>query len=517
MKKLSQLLQWVDTNILKILLVGFIFIIPLYPKLPLFNVNYTYVPIRFDDLYIAIISFVFLIQLLRKKVHIEKKFLIPIGLFWIAVITSFVVANFLLKYLAPQVMTVSLLHALRRIEYMVIFFIAFSGIKSKKDFYFYLKSILIALCIVALYGLGQKIFGWCAFQTMNPEFAKGYCLVLSSEARISSTFAGHYDLAAYLTLIIPITLGAYIYYKKPLFFMPFILAIMTLVLTASRASYGAYLLSTVPFLLLRKKFKLLIIALLLTAAFTPLSGELTSRFQRTFQSTKIFIDPVTGKAVVPQDLKQLPPSSVDTIQQIPTEPKIEIVDPKADRQAKEQIKQKVIEEAAKKDISLTEDQINQQVEQIFNTYIPVQKYLPDISQSVRYKVSWPRAMTAFAHNPLTGKGPFSLGEATDGDYFRWLGELGLFGTLTFLYIFVVIGRYILKNIPHVEKDEQDVYYGFLFGISGLLINATYIDVFEASKVAYHVWLFAGLCVGALSLYGQTAKNVPSKKSEKKVT
>lgn len=513
MEKPSKLLQWIDQHLLKILIIAYIYLIPLYPKIPLFNINYTYVHVRFEDVFVALISTFFFVQLLRKKVSINKQFLIPIGLFWIAVMISFIVGNFILEGLPPQVWKVSLLHALRRVEYMVIFFIAYAAIRTKKDFYDYLKHILIALALVCLYGLGQKILGWCAFQTMNPEFSKGYCLTLSSDARISSTFAGHYDLAAYLTLIIPIAVGAYIYFKKARYFIPFTLAIMALVLTASRASYIAYVLSTVPFLLLRKKFKLLLIVIVLTAVFTPLSGELTSRFKRTFQSTKIFIDPVTGQAVVPQDPRQLPPGSIDTIQQVPiasNAPKI--IDPKADKQAKEQIRQQVIAAAQKKGLFLDEQQINAEVEKAFNKYIPVQRYLPDISQSVRYKVSWPRAIQAFIFNPLTGKGPFSLGEATDGDYFRWLGEFGLIGTGLFLYIFFVIGQYILKNVKHQPYDEQDVYYAFLFGIIGLLINATYIDVFEASKVAYHVWLFAGLCIGALTLGKKPEKTIQSKTS-----
>ena len=39
---------------------------------------------------------------------------------------------------------------------------------------------------------------------MNEEFAKGIPIKLSQLSRVPSTFAGHYDLAAYLVLMIPI-------------------------------------------------------------------------------------------------------------------------------------------------------------------------------------------------------------------------------------------------------------------------------------------------------------------------
>lgn len=515
MKKLFTSLRAIDQNLLKWLLVGFIFIIPLYPKLPLLNVNYTYIHIRLEDVYMAIISVVFFIQFLRRKISVNKRFAIIIGLFWVAVITSFVIANFVLKSLPEQHLKVSLLHALRRIEYMIVFFIAASQVKTKKDFYFYLNCVLAALGLVALYGVGQKVFGWCAYQTMNPEFSKGYCLRLASESRISSTFAGHYDLAAYLTLIIPVVLGIYAYLKKPRYMVVFVLALICMVFTASRASYGSYLLSVVPFLLFRKQWKLLVVVLVLTAVFTPLSGELTSRIKRSFQSTQLYVNRNDGTVVIPQDIEKLPAGrntgKID-VKNLPVAPVgtgaasiAAQVDPKAQAIIEKDIEKNLRADLKKRGIIATEEDIDKQVDQLMQNYIPIKQVLPDISQSVRYYVSWPRAIKAFYFNPITGKGPFSLGEATDGDYFRWLGEFGLFGTLTFLYIFIAITQHIVKNLHKFVREEKHVFYGFLFGMLGLLINATYIDVFEASKVAYHVWLLAGLFVAAASLSKEEAK------------
>ncbi len=83
---------------------------------------------------------------------------------------------------------------------------------------------------------------------MNPEYAKGYLLYLTPEARISSTFAGHYDLAAYLVFIIPLIWGFYFARQNLSYLFLFILSLFTLILTASRISYGAYIISTFPFL-----------------------------------------------------------------------------------------------------------------------------------------------------------------------------------------------------------------------------------------------------------------------------
>ena len=47
------------------------------------------------------------------------------------------------------------------------------------------------------------------------------------------------------------------------------------------------------------------------------------------------------------------------------------------------------------------------------------------------------------------------------------------------------------KLKTVDKNESYIYFGFLFGMLGLIINATYIDVFDASKVGYTFWFFMG--------------------------
>jgi len=123
---------------------------------------------------------------------------------------------------------------------------------------------------------------------------------------------------------------------------------------------------------------------------------------------------------------------------------------------------------------------------------PVNTVVSDISFATRLQIEWPRAINAFKKNPLLGTGPSSITEATDNDYLRWLGEFGILGTSLFLFIFYKLGRLVWsKNI---------ISLGFLFGLGALLFNATYIDVFEASKVAYTFWTVAGLFVGYSKTY-----------------
>ena len=502
MKKLIKSLQWLDEHILKILVIGYIFLIPLYPKLPLKMVNYTYIAIRVEDLYIAILVLIFVIQLLRKKVTLPKTISLLFGFYWAAVFLSFLWGFYVGKTIVVD--HLGLLHSARRVEYMSIFLIVYSTIKSRRDFILYLNLIFAVLGIVSIYGIGQKFFGWPAVQTMNPEYAKGYFLVLDAWARISSTFAGHYDLAAYLILLIPIVLGYTLKSRNPIYFILFLLALGTLILTASRASYIAYIIAVGLYLIYVRQFKMLLIVIIATALLTPLSSNLTSRLTRTFQQTKIFVDPVTGEVIVPKNLTpdDLPPgnfgSSVDpsTIDKTKTV----VVDEKTKQEAKKEIRDAIVQDAKNSGTLLTEEQIAALVESTFLKQIPVTKYLVDISLSTRFQVEWPRAINAFKNNPILGAGPSALGEATDGDYFRWLGETGLLGTGLFLAILYTIAKQILANIKLISKRYSYVFYGFLFGMLGLLINASYIDVFEASKVAYMFWLIAGIFVASIPVF-----------------
>lgn len=496
MEKLSKLFRWVDDNIIRILIVGYIFIIPLFPKIPIKMISYTYIAIRMEDFYTAALLGIFILQFLRKKVVLNKRFFKIFLIYWLAVFLSLLYGFFVAHNLPYK--QLSFLNALRRIEYMAPFFVAIACITSKKDLYKFLDLVLLALFIVGVYGIGQKFLGWPAVQTMNPEYAKGYLLYLTPEARVSSTFAGHYDLAAYLVFLMPLSLAFYFFRKRFYYFLLFTLSLLVLVFTASRASYGAYVLSTFPFLLYLRKYKLLVIVIILTAIFTLSSNNLTSRFKRTFQVKQIFVNQNTGQVVVPQQysVKELPagtfyiglqakPGGTSTVQ------------------TRDLLTQNLIDEARSaaksKGEVLTEAQLAAITASIEANLKPINTVVSDISFATRLQVEWPRAIKAFLKSPIFGTGPASVTESTDNDYLRSLAEFGLLGTISFAWIFFSISRFIYKAIGKVEKAEAPVYLAFLFGLLGLFINASYIDVFEASKIAFHFWTIAGLYVGALSL------------------
>lgn len=494
MKKLTKMLGWIDEHLLQIIVTGFIFIIPLYPKFPLKFITYTYVSIRLEDLYVAFAVISFFIQVLRKKVTLNKKFVVLFLLFWAAIFASYLTSVFITKTMPYR--QLALLHTLRRVEYLSLFLIASSAIKNRKEIFFYFKVLLLVLVIVAFYGIGQKFLGFPAVQTMNPEFAKGYVLYLTPEARISSTFSGHYDLAAYLVFLMPQVLGIYFWQKKMRYFLIFVLSLFIIVLTASRISYIAYLLSVIAFLIFLRKPKTLLAVILITVILTYLSKNLTSRFFKTFQVKQIFVNEKTGQVVVPQRItaKELPAGTFYVTLNKNTP---------ATKSNQQFVRQEVLSDIIKQASSEGKILSSSEAAALAATYSanlkPFQTVVSDISFATRLQVEWPRAIKAFFSYPILGKGPATITEATDNDYLRSLGEFGILGSTAIAAILLNIFLLVFKSIPKLNEDIKPIYYGFLFGMGGLLINASYIDVFEASKVAYHFWLVSGIIIGSLML------------------
>ena len=498
MNKLLNWLKQLDENLVKILLIGFIFFVPLWPKLPFKMVNYTYIAIRYEDIYLAILALTFLIQLLRKKVFLNKKFILPFAFFLSAVFISFFWNSYVSKNI--EFPHLGLLHSLRRVEYMIMFFIASSVIKTKKDFWQLISYFFISVLLVILYGLGQKFLNFPAVQTMNPEYAKGYILYLTPEARISSTFGGHYDLAIYLVMAIPVILAFYFSKKKNFYLYLFVGALLILLYTSSRSSFIAYFIATVALLLFIRKFKFLIFVLILTAGLMFITGEITKRFLKTFQVRRILVDDRTGAVYIGQIIttKELPAGSFYV--KLKDQSKGDNLD-----LFRNQIVQEKLREATLSgEISSSEE--DKYTATLSSNLKPINTVVSDISMATRLQIEWPRAINAFKNNPLLGTGPSSLTEATDGDYFRWLGEVGLLGTITFLNILFLILKTIWDSVKKLGFEEKLIGYGFIFGFLALFINASYIDAFEASKVAYTFWTIAGLYVGYYGLNSKVNSN-----------
>lgn len=444
-------------TILKYGVAAILLVVPLYPKFPLFNIPGTYVAVRAEDFLIAALGIFWVIYFFRNgsrdflKNPLNRAIVLFLGVGLLSLASAILLTKTVSFHLA-------VLHWGRRVEYMIPFFIAVLAMKTRKEanHIFFAESLFVALVVAFVYGLGQVYAGFPVISTQNEEFAKGIALRFVPGSRLYSTFAGHYDLSAFLVLVFPI-IFAFLLASKNLLYRAFLLfgvaapSFWLLLRTESRVSFFSYLLAvTVTLWLVRRK--LFIIPFIITSTILMATiGGLGDRYLYTINIYKQkFIDRNilnwAPKMVWAQEEPVAAPTRLEN------------------KAAEGKIPNPVIE---------------------------------DRSTSIRFKVEWPRAIRAFAKNPLLGTGYSSIGLAADNDYLRLLGEVGLVGFLAFLLVltrfFSELGRIFRKGL---ELDFDTAFAaGFIGGMAGLLLNATFIDVFEASKVAIIFWTLAGIAVG----------------------
>jgi hypothetical protein len=503
---MKKALHWISENILFIYTLFLLVFIPLYPKLPLLDVQHTWVYIRIEDLLVALGVALLGLQILRKKATLKTPLSIPIVLFWVVGLVSLVYAILVifptLIGVYPQI---AILHYLRRIEYLSLFFIAFSAIHSKKQIYPLITVMTVVLVTAALYGLGQKgiLIGWenrlPAFSTMNEEFAKGIPLQISALGRVSSTFAGHYDLAAYLVLLIPIVgalaFGLKKWWMKIVMIGSGTLGLIILMMTASRVSFAVYLLTIVAMLILHKQKKFILPVVLLSIVLLQSFEGLSARYASTISSVDVVVDARTGKAIGVS-------SGTDETGRVIVEEKeltgedlpqgsgyINLPNEQSGSSSQLTYKRTSIRDGV-----VTTDEYE-------GEYVVRKALAYDVSFTTRFQGTWPRAIEAFQRNPLLGSGYSSISLASDNNYLRILGEVGILGLVSYLLIFLSFGIYVAKILPHIGKGPtRSFVIGVSAGIFGIALNAVLIDVFEASKVAFVMWGTLGATVGILTLY-----------------
>ncbi|MBI5613808.1 O-antigen ligase family protein [Candidatus Gottesmanbacteria bacterium] len=540
---MKKLWLWCKENILFISSIVLLIFIPLYPKFPLLDIKNTWVYVRIEDFLVLAVLFIWGLLALKHRISLKTPITIPIFLFWLSGAIA-TLHGILLIFPTLQVAypNVAFLSFLRRMEYISMFFVAYASVKEKKYLGVLVLAIVFTLLSVSLYGIGQIYVGFPAFLTMNEEYAKGLAIHLSRLSRISSTFSGHYDLAAYLVLILPI-IASMIFGFRNLFVRVFlvfsaVLGFIALFMTVSRISFFALFVSFGLVLFMhKKKFVLYSIPVVVVLAllFLSLSPKVFERFSNTIKAIDVVVDAKTG----------------DPIGHTKTVPRSYFVDKTVKQQYTQSIKNIYGYASASAMLIVHEAELPEKVTLLLEPSSPTGEDLPqgtgyinlslspilqkldtflyepkprvattsaevfvingnflvkkvftyDLSFTTRFQGEWPKAMEAFSKNILFGSGYGSIGLAVDNSYLRMLAEVGLLGFFSFFSIFIIVGVYIKKILPDVDSRLlRSVVIGFTAGLVGLAINALFIDVFEASKVAFVTWIFLGFILGLLRLY-----------------
>ncbi|PIT88923.1 MAG: hypothetical protein COU27_03060, partial [Candidatus Levybacteria bacterium CG10_big_fil_rev_8_21_14_0_10_36_7] len=561
---MKKIINFTKNNVLLILTSFLLAFIPLYPKIPLLDIKNTWVYIRVEDFVVLFVLFFWVSLLLRKKVTLKTPLTVSILFFWIigAIATVHGIVLFF-PGLADVFPNVAFLTFIRHLEYMSLFFVAFSAIRSKKSIDTVIVVLLSTLLAVFLYGMGQRYFGFPAYLTMNEEFAKGLAIQLSSLSRVPSTFAGHYDLAAYLVLMIPIVVslvfGIKNWFGKIALSVLSLMGVALLFMTVSRVSVFVLVIALlIVFLFQKKKILIYSFPLLLVVgfAFFVFQPSLLARFGNTVREIDVLVDVKTGDAIgqvrfvdtAPylkgKILKQTRVRDKEQVDQVLTGDisKLEIPQEEASGTAKKKPLKfpSKIPLVVATNVSTGENlpqgtgyinlSLSPVVQRLGNFYYELAPNLStttsaevivlhgdflvkkasayDLSFTTRFQGEWPHAIDNFERNVFLGSGYGSVSLAVDNNYLRILGETGLFGLASFFGIFLVAGVYISRVLPDVDsKKTKSFVLGFVAGVFGLALNATLIDVFEASKIAFVLWILLGVVLGTLSLYAKQNINI----------
>ncbi|MDQ5951501.1 MAG: hypothetical protein QG639_782 [Patescibacteria group bacterium] len=560
------IVRWLDDHLLLILASFLLAFIPLYPKIPLsiggqlveLLPGYI-VRVRLEDVFILLTVLVWFIQVLRKKVSWKTPLTFGIILYIIVGLLANISGVLLTKTIPPELLHIgkSMLHLFRYIEYFSLLFITYASIKSVKHLKIVLAIISITIVVISIYGYGQRSWYWPVYSTMNREFSKGVRLYLTEHARVQSTFGGHYDLAAYLVITLPLLLAASFLSKnkwiKFLFWLVFLGAYWLMMATASRTSYAAFFVAigiTIPLsaYLVRKLWKDKIIwaikeyflfgfiSLIMLTAF---GGSMYERLLQTLEAypsvhsgylftvTKVsdaseialefvipgkqedaindFYEKFLGKKSEPPE-NGLSLEEAAVLVSSDTQPTTAEDSTPSDVYVNVPVYETVATVSAE---GVTSEIL---VERDRTYSENAQKY--GLSMAIRLDTLWPRALEGFYSNPAFGSGyatltketygQFTEAESTDNNFLRTLGETGALGFILFYGIIVlttIIAFRLLKN-SKLDSTAAIFVIAFIGGTVGLLLNALFIDVFAASKVALMYWALAGIVLAIQSMYGE---------------
>lgn len=433
-------------SLYKYALAAVLVFIPLYPKFPLFTLPFTYVEIRAEDFLIAAVWGIFALRFL-----VNRKFKFPplskqISIYLLIGALSSISAIFITKNIVP---TEVLLHLFRRVEYLSIFFLVYDVAKNEDTRRYFFELFIIPVVGVFFYGLAQIYLGAPVISTMNVESSKGAALTLRPGVPLSSTFAGHYDLSVYLTMMLTI-FTALICTLKNRFkiivtFISFLATLWLFMQAGSRIGLAGLFLSIVLVSYLYKKYVIGAVLVVIMFAFIATSAGYIDRFKSIINIFTAKFSYVVAKPVFAAS------TPTPTLSPTPTPT------PEALR--------------------------------------PLQQ---DTSTSIRFDVEWPRAMRSFYKNPFLGTGYSSITLSTDNDYLRAIGETGILGLLSFVSILAGLALKLFKNIRKQVGQDRLLSVSALGILVVFATAAVFLDVFESSKIAILFWAYMGLSLSTKS-------------------
>lgn len=409
---------------LKYLCAAILIFIPLYPKFPMFFLPHSTVAVRAEDFLLGFGLLILITYITVHKYWHKIPLFFPVLAFFATGLVSSLSAVLITHNVSNSLV---IFHFLRRFEYLLVFYIIyFAANRSSSNRRFIFELMLYPFIGVFLYGLAQIYLGAPVISTMSSESSKGIALTLQPGVQLSSTFAGHYDLAIYLAMIVITLFVCLVNTKKTTFKISILFATLCAVWLFMRAGSRIGLLG------------LGVSLLILSISLRKLAWGL------------VYLSIILGMVFTSQNLLTRMGNLIKIIKN-----------------------------------------------QSFNLVVPVyaqdRAVQADRSTSIRLDVEWPIALRALYKNPILGTGYSSLGLATDNDYLRAIGETGLLGFTSFIFLLIAVAKGVYFSFKKkLDTLDQVISSSSLGVFIFFMICAVFLDVLESSKVAILFWSFMGL-------------------------
>lgn len=414
-------------NFLVYLLLAFIAI---FPKVSIISIGGSSAGIRFEDFLIAIVVFLLIYGLRRSSVNFNTDLLKKIEKIFFTYIILSTVSTLYGIYRGYALPITSVLFLVRKVEYFVLIYVGFyfGNIVLEKKRQLFNFAVIFHFIFCLLQQVG-----------LVGSFNRGEILDTLTQGRVSSTFNGAYELSAFLLLLFPFYLLGFVKEKKNRLsnFIYMSLIIYCIVLSDSRSS--------------------LVIAIIII--FMILHNEKVLKKIGTLKNFLIAL-PVS----LPILLYFVPKINFSRFENLSFVKTFQII--------KFTWKYKNFEKYVRLGDWYGDAPIG--LVQMSNLGF-------DGSSYQRFS-HWMQLIDGWLKSPFIGCGISVAGNSADGNYVKILTEAGIVGIVVWLYLLYQI----LKTLTQY-KNYSWLFYSFI----SIVIGATFIDLFDSSKIMMMFWFLYG--------------------------
>ena len=139
------------------------------------------------------------------------------------------------------------------------------------------------------------------------------------------------------------------------------------------------------------------------------------------------------------------------------------------------------------------------------TFSPGRQYIVmgrqvNLEESASERVETMKKFTKeWSVKPVFGHGTMGLG-FIDSQYVRILGETGMVGVFTFMWLIFTIGRLALWGYSH-SRDMlfKGLYAGYIAGFTGLLVHGLSANTFITVRIMEPFWFMTAVIVAIMAI------------------